>query len=522
MISLRGLLLASVFVPTMITGSASSIDASDLSEFLHAVFDDHHQRAPSGAEINYYSNLSRTAGPLESYIAMVSSDNYFVGQCQRNTQVYVTRLYQLFLRRDPQPDELRFWVTQYEVGRLDRATFVRQFCETNNVSSVPGSPSSYRPSYRPPTNGVAAANALINKARLLNQTVTYEFAGTWFGRDLVASTASLEAVARQLRDTLNSPESTQQQIEISMDNLERALQRVEAQFRAVPSASDQSRNLLWEISELVTATRTASVAAPNRPASSSPLQREVDSLLAALREFAYTLAAYQQQSPAYANLNRDVNGLYVQTQGLAEMIQRSGRQSDVVRVVNSIDLQAREIGRQVMRADSRLRQGWWNVQHQLEQLTVAAGAGGDFNVSPAHPVVINRPSWNQLPGQVSPGYYPSAQNRSVINDADRLMALLDSYVNSLRALGTRNRDAAAMATQVLDLRHEVLVLRQRAASGAYGSQLQYASRAVVRQYSEVASQTFAQMVGNDSTLNSPTWMQIGQMVYQIDKNIRGG
>ncbi len=80
-----------------------------------------------------------------------------------------------------------------------------------------------------------------------------------FGRNLLSATASLQAAASQFRDTVSSGDSTRQQTKIAADHLQRALQQVESQFRAVPSASDQCRNLLWEISELVTALQTANV-----------------------------------------------------------------------------------------------------------------------------------------------------------------------------------------------------------------------------------------------------------------------
>ncbi|TWU29052.1 hypothetical protein Poly41_67510 [Novipirellula artificiosorum] len=502
--------------------SVAPIYGSDLSEFLRAVFEDHHQRSPTGAEINHYSTLSRNAGPLESYVAMVGSDDYFISQCQRDSQVYIRRLYQLFLHRDPQPDELRFWVNQYQSSRVDRVSFVQQFCQANNISSVPGSPMPYRPASKPSSNVVYSADALLTKVRLLTRIATGEFGGTWFGRNLLSATASLQAATSQFRDTVSSGDSTRQQIKIAADNLERALQQVESQFRAVPSASDQCRNLLWEISELVTALQTANVSVPIRPTPVSPLQQNVNGLMVSLKEFASSLSAFQHLSPAYANLNRDLNGLYVQAQGLAAMLQTTPRQSDLSRVVTSMNMQGRDIGRQLLQSDSRLRQGWWDVQHQLEQVTVSAGTGGDFYVTSGHPVIINRPSWDRLPGQVSPGHYPSAQNRQVVSDADRLLSLLDNYVGSLRPLVSRNRDVATMTNQVLDLRHEVLVLRQKAASGAFGSQLRYASRDVLRQYRDVASKTFARMVANDSTLNSPSWMQIGQIAYQIDKRVLGG
>jgi len=160
MILQHRLLLALLIMSVNHGASVAPTYGSDLSEFLRAVFENHHQRPPTGAEINHYSNLSRNAGPLESYIAMVGSDDYFISQCQRDSQVYTRRLYQLFLHRDPQPDELRFWVNQYQSSRVDRVSFVRQFCQANNISAVPGSPLPYRPASRPPSNAVYSADAL--------------------------------------------------------------------------------------------------------------------------------------------------------------------------------------------------------------------------------------------------------------------------------------------------------------------------------------------------------------------------
>lgn len=76
---------------------------SDLSKFLHTVFDDQYGRPPTGTEVNYYSSVSRTEGPLESLARMVSSNDYFYGQCQQRPDLYVTRLYEIFLHREPTP-----------------------------------------------------------------------------------------------------------------------------------------------------------------------------------------------------------------------------------------------------------------------------------------------------------------------------------------------------------------------------------------------------------------------------------
>ena len=53
-----------VFLALLVpVGSAS---ASDLSKFLDGLFKQIANRAPSGSELNYYTNLTRNQGPLES------------------------------------------------------------------------------------------------------------------------------------------------------------------------------------------------------------------------------------------------------------------------------------------------------------------------------------------------------------------------------------------------------------------------------------------------------------------------
>jgi ABC-type transporter Mla subunit MlaD len=494
---------------------------SDLSKFLHAIFDDHHNRPPTGGEINYYANVSRTEGPLETYIRMVSSNEYYVTQCQQDAEVYVTRLHQIFLHRDPRSDEVRFWTNQLlQTPGGDRAGFVRQFCLANNVQQVPSAAVPYEAVYRAPTSSSAAADALVIKVALLRNLVEREMGGTRFGRGVLEATASLQSATAQYRDTLNSRQTTDAQLRIAADNLEQALQKLENQFYSVPGTSNQTRNLLWEISQLTTAARLSAGNSPP-PVPENPVMASADQVSSLIQQFASLVAQYQNRSPTYASLLRDLNGLFVQVESLRQMVRTSQRASDLQRVTNSIMNQAREITRQISQADMALQQGWWNVQHELDRLASALGCGGDLYADPTHPVVINRPAWNGFPTQVSPGYQASAVNQQVVDLADQLVSTIDDYVNSLRPVSSRSRDVAQMINQTLDLRHDVLVVRQKAAAGGFGTPLQYAARDVTRQYKDVASQTFVRIVGQDPTLNSPAWVRIGELAYSIQKTVGG-
>jgi hypothetical protein len=161
------------------------------------------------------------------------------------------------------------------------------------------------------------------------------------------------------------------------------------------------------------------------------------------------------------------------------------------------------------------------VQHEVDALAIAAGSGGDFYVAPDQPMIINHPGWGGLPAQPNPGYQLSRENDQIVRASDELIALLDNYVNSLRPLVGRNSVAGQMIQDVLNMRNQLLALRQQASIGAYGAALQYPSRELVRQYREVASRSFVRMVSVDASLNSPMWAEIGQRAAEIDR-IAGG
>ena len=417
-------------VMAVLGGWSLPVAASDLSELLKTVFNNVNKRPPTGTEVYYYVNLSRTNGPLDGYISMLGSDDFYVSQCQRNVEVYVQRLYQAFCHRDPRPDELRFWVNRFRSGNADRVTLVRDFCQANHVQQVPSYPQPSQPSFRPPATASAIAEEVIAKANQLAGTVQRELGGTRLGKRVLEAAATLLTVGAQYRDVVNSQNSTSDQRRDATENLEAALQAVETQFRSVPAASAECQDILDQISQLVSAARQAGQPAgqiaPARPSEQLPLQASTDQLLDLVQQFSGILASLRNQNPFYANLYRDINGLSVQLQGLQTMTQRPQQIRDMQRVFGAIQTQAGDIARQIRQADPRLQQGWWNVQHQLDDLADAMGVGGDLYVTTDHPVIVNRPAWNEFPGQVSPGFQPSLVNQRVISLAEQLLSQIDT------------------------------------------------------------------------------------------------
>lgn len=501
--------------------------ASEFSAFLREVLKQQSGRQPTGVEINQYSNIYRTDGPLESLIRMLASDDYFVTQCQRRADLYVTRLYEILLRREPREDELRTWTPRVPFGSsVQRLDFVRQFCQANGLNYyIPAPTSTFNPSQpvSPATSVSAAARALVAKTGELNATIQRELGATFFGRDLLNRSASLTAAATQYRDTVESQRSTPQQIAIAADNVSLAISALEESFRAIPGASATCQRAMWEVSQVAESIRVTAVgSAPNvPPIQKSPVQAEAEQLIAVSRQFADVVSQYQQQNPNYAGLYQSAFGLVTQAEELLRLARFNAPQADLQRSVNGILTQTRTLARATASTDAYLQRVWWNVQHEVDALAIAAGSGGDFYVAPDQPMIINHPGWGGLPAQPNPGYQLSRENDQIVRASDELIALLDNYVNSLRPLVGRNSVAGQMIQDVLNMRNQLLALRQQASIGAYGAALQYPSRELVRQYREVASRSFVRMVSVDASLNSPTWAEIGQRAAEIDR-IAGG
>jgi hypothetical protein len=518
----RGLWTASWAAIALVGVLAWPSSGSDLSKFLRAVFEDQNGRPPTGTEVHYYSSVSRTDGPLESLARMVSSNDYFYGQCQQRSDLYVTRLYEIFLHREPTFEEQRYWVSRVPGGGSDaRLAFVRQFCQANNlVDYVPTVTGMAPLPSRPAGTRSELARQLETKASQLNSLVQNELGGTYLGRDLTRQAVVLASASTQYRETVESPDSTSQQVAIASNNVARALQELQATFRSVPGASAACQSVLWEVSQLEAAAELSAKATVASPNAASAVEAEAGQLLSLLRQFTSVLSRYQQQGAFYVNLARDVDALAVQAESLQLLARQGAGDRDVKRITTSLLTQGRDVARQMNQTDIRLQQSWWNIQHELDQLALAAGCAGDLYVATDHPVILNHPAWSGFPVQPSPGYQASADNRQIINYADHLLAQLDNYVLSLRPVAARNGDAGVMLNQTLNLRNAVLVLRQQAAAGAWGTQLQSASRESVRLYA-AAGPSFLKMVGQDPSLNSPVWAQIGELTYKIDRELSG-
>ena len=305
-------------------------------------------------------------------------------------------------------------------------------------------------------------------------------------------------------------------------------------MRSAPGASPQCQSVLWDISRLVPTMPGSGgfgFGQPQRVQDPFPPQLSGDVDLAAdqLLQFLQALAPMRYQSTYHANLYRDVNGLAVQVQSLQYLV-RAGEKKQATQVMGIVRTHGREIGRQVAEGEMGMQQSWWNIAHQLDLIATQLGLKGDIFVTPGHTVIINRPSWNQFPGQISPGqispgqispgYQASGTNQAVVVTADQLINLMDDYIQSLRRIHGPTAQVKQMITQSIKLKNATLAAPQQAANGVFGTGLIHAAREPLQIYRQDASQAFVAMAGVNPTLNSPQWVQIGQLADQLYQQAR--
>ncbi len=104
--------------------------------------------------------------------------------------------------------------------------------------------------------------------------------------------------------------------------------------------------------------------------------------------------------------------------------------------------------------------------------------------------------------------------------ADQLLSKINGYINSLRPVASQKRDAAALLGSVQNLQHSVLALRSIAAAGVHGAVLQGSADRLMTQYQQTATRA-TEVIARDPTLNSPLFMQIGELIQKIRYAVRG-
>jgi hypothetical protein len=499
-------------------------EGSDLTEFINGLFRQEYQRPPTGAELNYHANLGRNQGPLENYIAVLSSDEYFTGRMRGDYQVYVTRLFQALLGRNPRADELQYWAFQFQqdAGR-NRPALVRQFCLANGVTQLPGY-FPQQPTLPVPGDARQIANQLVTQVDLFGNLVRNELGYSGFGASVVAQSQRMSTVSQQYRQVVQDRAATQQQLQIAVNNLGRAQQDLENAFYQVPGASPQSQSVLQQISRLVAAARTTQVQLPEQPLlppSWSP-SRGYDLTVAfrdSLRRFAWGLQGYRYQGPPYGRLYGDVQTLLVQTEALEAIMRQNQPRFEIRNAMQNVITQFNGISQDMRRTDFRVQQGWWNLQAQLQTAAQAAGIRGGWQAQPSNPVIINRPAWGQLPYQPTPAV-PSSRVQEAIRLADNLVGNIDGCLLTLRPVAMSNPQANQLIGSLQDLKHSALTFRKTAASGAFGNSLSRGADALMAQYRQTAA-VATRVINQDPALNTPQFYRLGAITQKIQLTVQG-
>ncbi len=501
-----------------VLGFGQPVSSSELSQFLHSVFDEQYQRNPSGTDLYYHSNIYREQGPLENYIAICSSDDFFYRQAHQDPTTYIVSLYDTFVGRRPRPDELDFWVNQFRQSGSPRELFVRRFCEANRVNQLP----SFLPTqsgFQTPASAPETANQLVSNIELFINLVRTDLGGSVYARNVIDQSRQLLSAAQQYRQIVFTPQHTTQQAAMALGSMDRSLQGLQQEFHRVPGVSLQCQNVLHQIAQLVDASRYAIDNRTGGQGSQYAVPSEVSQLLQAIRQFTYGLQGYQNQGPFYTNLVRDIQGLAVQIESLNLMLQQGQNPRNVRQAMTEIMNHAGHIAEGIRQADMQVQRGWFNVSTQLQQTAQSLGVRSDYYSQPNSPVVMHQASWVQLPYQ--PGSsYPSNRNEECIREADQLISQIDGYTTSLRSIAYNNRSAAQMIDSLRDLRHSALALRQTASRGVQGNSLSRASDDLMAQY-QTTARTATQLIARDPSLNSPLLYQIGEQIQKLRYAARG-
>ncbi len=301
---------------------------ADVASYIREIFSQELHRNPTGYELNYHSGLLRNQGPLENYIVICGSDEFFVRRTGSDNRTFVEEIYRVFLGRNPRPDELSYWVIQFQQAGNNRQQMLRLFLGSNGITRLPGSVPS-QPGPPSSANAPQIAADLVTQSGMFATLVRNEMGYAGYGAAVIGQAEQFRAFCNQFQQTVNRPSLTDRQWTDEVNNLARSLHDLETVFNRVPAASWNSRNLLQRLSRLVTAALTAQVVRPGSPIQlpsslPGPGYAEVQQFSLQLGQFVRTVQSRQFRGPVYQQLKRDVQGLAIQTSTLDLQI-RQGR-----------------------------------------------------------------------------------------------------------------------------------------------------------------------------------------------------
>ncbi len=493
------------------------------SDYVRNLYRKYLGREPTSNELTQWVwSFQKGLSLTEAQATFLSSDEYY-DRHGRNPNTFVSGLYAEILNRAPSANEASQWVRNLNVIKGDRGKLVRQFLEaaqqgSSSATALPAGESGQR------------ERQLVATARLLRNAIEEELGGTSPGRQLSAMSRNLVNASRSLELASPTSAAARQQ---SLDDVQAALGAFADQMSQLHFSAPTSSIYLKQYEQIFATLPGATLRPAPLPSASLPSADSIyaqqyndlvqigTTLLVDTNQVIHSLNSTAGQNTPQSQLLRDVEFFHSQ----ATAMHQSLRQGMPKKEVRHGILRLRALSQGVSRSMQQTSQiGWiaqrWDiVSRDLQQLGEVVGVGLGPTIDPGQPVLLNAPTYFQLPYQVQRPTTAQLSSQA-IPITDQAMAHVDAFVVGFNRFLPYSPRVPALQAQARGLRMALVQLRQQLAGGTAAALLKLQLNQI-NQTLQALNATWTLTVQERQLTNAPDLSDIAGSIQSLNQIFQG-
>ncbi len=439
------------------------------AEYVRGLYHKYLDREPSSNELTQWIwSFQKGLSLAEAQATFLSSDEFY-SRCGRNPELFVTSLYTEILNRMPSANERSEWARNLSVVKGDRAKLVRQFLEaaqreTSAATALPTGQPRQRESQ------------LVATARLLQNSLAEETGGTHAGRQLAIMSRNLTNASRNLQRASQGPNAT---YNTALSDVQAALNALANEMRPWYATVPTSTAYLQQYEQVFRSLGGTESRPTTRPSIDRPpvdgissqlyysLVQVSTTLLGDTNQVVYLLRNTAGQNSTANQLLRDVEFFSAQATALHQSLREGLSRSELRHTILRLRALSQGVSRSMQETGQMgwVFQRWQIVAQDMQQLGELVGVSSGPTIDPGQPVLLNSPTYYQLPYQVQ---RPTAVQVSSQATAltDQAIAHVDAFVAGFNQFLHLSPRVPALQAQARAMRMSLAQLRQELANGS--------------------------------------------------------
>jgi hypothetical protein len=487
-------------------------------EYVRNLYRRYMGREPRSGEVELWARNIRNGMSLEEVqVGFLSADEFF-RRHRNDPSSFIVGLYNEVLGRNPNPDEVAGWLNRLARLGGNRSRLVRDFFNAAQTEL------SQRPGSFPPS-GPDLGGPLVAAAQQLVNAVQTELGFRGPGRQALVRANTLLQACENFRQVIAVPNFSPVLAWQHLAAVEAAFNSAQEVLANFLHAAPTCRQALNQIGALISNFRASLPGTqPSFPPPSSGIDQgfsdRCGSLATALTRSTERLVRVLRRNlndNLHARLIRDAEDLAAEAEAFSSAVRVGASLNRLRSRFAGLRDAANGISSRIRQANPRVQvlNAWQDVVEDLRRLGEALGVSGGLWFDPDRPVLVNPPTFGQVPWQPLPGTsFPLPPEAAQV--ADTAVAQLDAFLAGVSRFALYAPGVWQVQTQAQSLRGSLAQMRQEIASGASRDQLRSRQEEINVLFQQMG-QTLAVAAQGAQLQNVPDLAPLTATVQQLNQ-----